>query len=115
PTHHLRPTPMTTAATSACHERTPPMTAPPLATSCPVCAELGLEPDHPDYPEPAPGDTWHGQYDPEHPEQIDRALQALDVITGEVYLAARYSRRQEMLGVRDVLAALGYRVTSRWI
>jgi len=32
-----------------------------------------------------------------------------------VYLAARYSRYSEMQGVRDVLAALGYTVTSRWI
>ena len=32
-----------------------------------------------------------------------------------VYLAARYSRHAEMRGVRDVLAPLGYKVTSRWI
>ena len=32
-----------------------------------------------------------------------------------VYLAARYSRNDEMRGVRDVLKALGYMVTSRWI
>jgi hypothetical protein len=32
-----------------------------------------------------------------------------------VYLAARYSRNDEMRGVRDVLTALGYEVTSRWI
>lgn len=32
-----------------------------------------------------------------------------------VYLAARYSRHPEMQGVRDVLHAIGYRVTSRWI
>lgn len=31
------------------------------------------------------------------------------------YLAARYSRAEEMQGVRDVLTGLGYRVTSRWI
>jgi hypothetical protein len=33
----------------------------------------------------------------------------------KVYLAARYSRHPEMQGVRDVLTALGYEVTSRWI
>ena len=33
----------------------------------------------------------------------------------KVYLAARYSRRQEMLGVRDVLEAFGHEITSRWI
>lgn len=32
-----------------------------------------------------------------------------------VYLAARYSRHDEMRGVRDVLAAYGITVTSRWI
>lgn len=31
------------------------------------------------------------------------------------YLAARYSRRDEMLGVRDVLETFGHTVTSRWI
>ena len=33
----------------------------------------------------------------------------------KVYLAARYSRNEEMRGVRDVLEVLGYEVTSRWI
>lgn len=33
----------------------------------------------------------------------------------KVYLAARYSRDEEMRGVRAVLMALGYEVTSRWI
>ena len=33
----------------------------------------------------------------------------------KVYLAARYSRNDEMRGVRDVLRALGHEVTSRWI
>jgi hypothetical protein len=32
-----------------------------------------------------------------------------------IYLAARYSRHEEMQGVRDVLAAFGHTVTSRWI
>lgn len=32
-----------------------------------------------------------------------------------IYLAARYSRHGEMQGVRDVLGALGYEITSRWI
>jgi len=32
-----------------------------------------------------------------------------------IYLAARYSRHEEMQGVRDVLQALGHTVTSRWI
>jgi hypothetical protein len=32
-----------------------------------------------------------------------------------IYLAARYSRHAEMRGIRDVLTALGYEVTSRWI
>jgi hypothetical protein len=32
-----------------------------------------------------------------------------------IYLASRYSRNDEMRGVRDVLEALGFRVTSRWI
>lgn len=33
----------------------------------------------------------------------------------KIYLAARYSRNDEMRGVRDVLSGLGYSVTSRWI
>lgn len=33
----------------------------------------------------------------------------------KIYLAARYSRHPEMQGARDVLAALGHEVTSRWI
>jgi hypothetical protein len=33
----------------------------------------------------------------------------------KVYLAARYSRNEEMRGVRAVLMALGCEVTSRWI
>lgn len=36
-------------------------------------------------------------------------------MTNRIYLAARYSRNDEMRGVRDVLTALGYEVTSRWI
>jgi hypothetical protein len=33
----------------------------------------------------------------------------------KIYLAAAYERNEEMRGVRDVLEALGYQVTSRWI
>lgn len=33
----------------------------------------------------------------------------------KVYLASRYSRREELLGVRDVVEALGGEVTSRWL
>lgn len=33
----------------------------------------------------------------------------------KIYLAARYSRNDEMRGVRDVLEALGHEITSRWI
>jgi hypothetical protein len=33
----------------------------------------------------------------------------------KIYLAARYSRNDEMRGVRDVLHGLGFEVTSRWI
>lgn len=33
----------------------------------------------------------------------------------KIYLAARYSRNDEMRDVRDVLTALGHEVTSRWI
>lgn len=36
-------------------------------------------------------------------------------MTEKIYLAARYSRHPEMRGVRDVLEAVGYTVTSRWI
>ncbi len=36
-------------------------------------------------------------------------------MTTAVYLAARFSRNDEMRGVRDVLEAIGYKVTSRWI
>lgn len=32
-----------------------------------------------------------------------------------IYLASRYSRNDEMRGVRDVLTAYGFTVTSRWI
>lgn len=37
------------------------------------------------------------------------------MIPEKVYLAAAYRRQDEMRGVRDVLQALGYQVTSRWI
>ncbi len=33
----------------------------------------------------------------------------------KVYLASRYSRHEEMQGVRDILRAFGIEVTSRWI
>lgn len=33
----------------------------------------------------------------------------------KIYLAARYSRNEEMRGVRDVLEGIGHTVTSRWI
>jgi hypothetical protein len=33
----------------------------------------------------------------------------------KIYLAARYSRNDEMRGVRDVLEAFGHTITSRWI
>lgn len=33
----------------------------------------------------------------------------------KIYLASRYSRHDEMQGVRDVLEAMGHKVTSRWI
>jgi hypothetical protein len=33
----------------------------------------------------------------------------------KIYLASRYSRHDEMQGVRDVLEATGHQVTSRWI
>ncbi len=32
-----------------------------------------------------------------------------------IYLASRYSRRQEMVGYADELRALGHIITSRWI
>ena len=32
-----------------------------------------------------------------------------------IYLASRFSRNDEMRGVRDVLVGLGHTVTSRWI
>ncbi len=32
-----------------------------------------------------------------------------------IYLAARYSQRDEMLGVADTLRSLGHEITSRWI
>lgn len=35
--------------------------------------------------------------------------------TNHIYLASRFSRNDEMRGVRDVLHAMNYRVTSRWI
>lgn len=36
-------------------------------------------------------------------------------MTPRFYLAARYSRREELLGVRDVIEGLGGVVTSRWL
>lgn len=33
----------------------------------------------------------------------------------KIYLAARYSRNEEMRGIRDRLVSLGHTVTSRWI
>jgi hypothetical protein len=41
-----------------------------MATDCPVCKELGIEPDHAPYAGPRLGDDFHGQYDPEHPEDV---------------------------------------------
>jgi hypothetical protein len=42
-------------------------------------------------------------------------VKSTTVIEGPIYLAARYSRAAEMQGVRDVMQALGYEVTARWI
>jgi nucleoside 2-deoxyribosyltransferase len=36
-------------------------------------------------------------------------------VTPRFYLASRYSRREELLGVRDVIESLGGEVTSRWL
>ncbi len=33
----------------------------------------------------------------------------------KIYLAARYTRRLELCGVRDVLTVLGHEITSRWL
>lgn len=33
----------------------------------------------------------------------------------KIYLAARYSRREELCGYREQLRALGHEVTSRWL
>ena len=33
----------------------------------------------------------------------------------KVYLAARYSRREELCGYREQLVAMGHEVTSRWL
>lgn len=33
----------------------------------------------------------------------------------KIYLASRYSRADEMQGVRDVLTTMGHEITSRWI
>jgi len=33
----------------------------------------------------------------------------------KIYLAASYTRADEMRGVRDVLAAVGNEITARWI
>lgn len=33
----------------------------------------------------------------------------------KIYLAARFSRNDEMRGVRDVLETMGHQITSRWI
>lgn len=38
--------------------------------NCPICTDLNIEPDHPNYPNPELGDDWHGQYNPECPEEI---------------------------------------------
>jgi len=37
---------------------------------CAVCTALGIEPDHAPYENPRLGDVHHGQYDPEHPEDV---------------------------------------------
>lgn len=36
-------------------------------------------------------------------------------MTAPVYLAARYSRREELCGYRQTLRELGFTVTSRWL
>lgn len=33
----------------------------------------------------------------------------------KIYLAARYDQRDRMLGIRDVLTAMGHTITSTWI
>lgn len=43
---------------------------------CPVCYGLGTEPDHPPYADPQLGDDHHGQYDPDRPGDVTRALLA---------------------------------------
>lgn len=50
---------------------------------------------------------------PTHAATHDRAKRVEE--PHRIYLAARYSRNDEMRGVRDVLTALGYEITSRWI
>jgi len=38
--------------------------------TCPICADLavaGKEQDHPDYPDPQVGDLYHGQFNPDDP------------------------------------------------
>lgn len=41
---------------------------------CPVCEQMDAPTDHDYYDNPQEGDQFHGQYDPEHPEEIDKAL-----------------------------------------
>jgi hypothetical protein len=42
---------------------------------CEVCDVLGIDPDHKQYDNPQMGDEFHGQYDPEHPEELDAYAQ----------------------------------------
>jgi hypothetical protein len=40
------------------------------AYECPICESMGAPTDHEPYDDPKVGDQFHGQYDPEHPEEI---------------------------------------------
>jgi hypothetical protein len=42
----------------------------PYAVNCSVCAEVGVEPNHPERANPELRDHWHGQYDPADPSDL---------------------------------------------
>lgn len=54
--------------------------------ACHICESLGHpEYSHPDYPNPKPGDHWHGQYNVDDPQAVYDALVPDDEVEQVMY------------------------------
>ena len=65
-------------------------------TGCPICDSLSAPPSHPNYPNPEPGDEWHGQYNVNNPQAVyDAMTNALAQMREEGWAGAGFNRRNE--------------------